>query len=182
MKCKLRGPVIPSNFLRLLENFLNLSDIRSDRKIFHVRPGNFLSDKFLFCVEHLKFLYRTFGLTRFWFLSDIWVFWHFWPDCKAIPAYGLIISKTDKIGTFQEHCFLSENPRVFILCGLRHIGNNSQFQWSAFCSPHFSHFECAQFVSDDRFWNLKSIIQWSEFLAKIKRQLIIAQLSAIIVQ
>ena len=50
---------------RLPENFLNLSDIRSDRKIFHVRPGNFLSDKFLFCVEHLKFLYRTFGLTRF---------------------------------------------------------------------------------------------------------------------
>ena len=24
-----------------------------------------LSDKFMFCVEHLEFLYRTFGLTRF---------------------------------------------------------------------------------------------------------------------
>ena len=52
-------------FTRLLENFLNLSDIRSDRKILHARPGNFLSDKFLFCIEHLNFLYRTFGLTRF---------------------------------------------------------------------------------------------------------------------
>ena len=50
---------------RLLENFLNLSDIRSDRKIHHARPGNFLSDKFLFCVEYLEFLYRIFGLTRF---------------------------------------------------------------------------------------------------------------------
>ena len=56
---------------RLLENFLNLSDIRSDRKIHHARPSNFLSDKFLFCVEHLEFLYQTFGLTKFRFLSDI---------------------------------------------------------------------------------------------------------------
>ena len=51
--------------LRLLEIFLNLSDIRSDRKRHHARPGNFLSDKFLFSVENLEFLYRTFGLTRF---------------------------------------------------------------------------------------------------------------------
>ena len=49
----------------LLENFLNLSDIRSDRKIPYARSSNFLSDKFLFCVEYLEFLYRTFGLTRF---------------------------------------------------------------------------------------------------------------------
>ena len=53
-------PYATYSWSRLLENSLNLSDIRSDRKIFHIRPGNFLSDKFLFCVEHLTF-----------FISDI---------------------------------------------------------------------------------------------------------------
>ena len=42
-------------FTDSLKTFFNLSDTRSDRKIHHARPGNFLSDKFLFCVEHLEF-------------------------------------------------------------------------------------------------------------------------------
>ena len=77
-------------YFRLLEIFLNLSDIRSDRKIHHVRPDNFLSDKFLFCVEHLEFCVGH---------SD-------WQDFDFCQTFEIFMGKTDKTGTFQEHCIL----------------------------------------------------------------------------